>query len=118
MECKSLNDCFRGYLKEIEVSQEVKETLEDARLKIKRALTDEIGERTAREGDRIVPRFMRQGSAGYKTQNMPCCSPAQQVDLIMGAIFRCRIMKISRNLEKLRMISLIWSILYLNLWLK
>lgn len=84
MECKSLNDCFRGYLKEIEVSQEVKETLEDARLKIKRALTDGIGERTAQEGNRIVPRFMRQGSAGYKTQNMPCCPPAQQVDFDYG----------------------------------
>lgn len=84
MECKSLNDCFRGYLKEIEVSQEVKETLEDARLKIKRALTDGIGERTAQEGNRVVPRFMRQGSAGYKTQNMPCFPPAQQVDFDYG----------------------------------
>lgn len=84
MECKSLNDCFRGYLKEIEVSQKVKDTLENARLKVKRALTDGIGERTAQEGNRIVPRFMRQGSAGYKTQNMPCFPPAQQVDFDYG----------------------------------
>src|SRR5574344_577203 len=84
MKNKTLNDGFHEYLDNIKVTQEVKDTLEKARIKVRRALTEGIGAETEKEGQRIRPRFMTQGSARYKTQNMPCHPPKQQIDYDYG----------------------------------
>ena len=84
MASKTLNDCFKEYLTNIAVSQDVKDKLEEVRIAVKSALTREIGEKTEAEGQRRKPRFMTQGSARYKTQNAPCFPPQQQVDYDYG----------------------------------
>ncbi|MFA6836753.1 MAG: CBASS cGAMP synthase [Fibrobacteraceae bacterium] len=84
MTSKTLNDGFHEYLDNIKVTQKVKDTLEDVRIKVRHALTEGIGAETEKEGQRIRPRFMTQGSARYKTQNMPCNPPKQQIDYDYG----------------------------------
>lgn len=84
MASKTLNDCFKEYLANIAVSQNVKEKLEDVRIAVRAALTQGIGEKTEAEGQRRKPHFMTQGSARYKTQNAPCFPPQQQVDYDYG----------------------------------
>lgn len=81
---KTLNDCFGEYLGNIAITSDVKKTLEDARKKVKEALVKGISAETEKEGQRVRPRFMTQGSAGYGTQNMPCKTPKQQVDYDYG----------------------------------
>ncbi|MCK9183507.1 MAG: hypothetical protein M0P13_11615, partial [Fibrobacteraceae bacterium] len=84
MTSKTINDGFQEYLDNIRVTQKVKDTLEDVRIKVRHALTEGIGAETEKEGQRIRPRFMTQGSARYKTQNMPCNPPKQQIDYDYG----------------------------------
>ena len=84
MASKTLNDCFKEYLANIAVSQNVKEKLENVRIAVRTALTQGIGEKTEAEGQRRKPHFMTQGSARYKTQNAPCFPPQQQVDYDYG----------------------------------
>lgn len=81
---KTLNDCFGEYLGNIAITSDVKKTLDDARKKVKEALVKGISAETEKEGQRVRPRFMTQGSAGYGTQNMPCKTPKQQVDYDYG----------------------------------
>lgn len=84
MSTSTLNGCFHEYLKNIAVTKEVADLLEDARKKVKSALAKGIREQTEKQGERVIPRFMRQGSAGYGTQNMPYNPPQQQVDFDYG----------------------------------
>jgi hypothetical protein len=84
MSAKVLNDGFTEYLKKLEVTQDIKDLLEEARLKVKDALKKGIVKETLKKGNAVSPRFMRQGSAGYRTQNMPLNPPKQQVDFDYG----------------------------------
>lgn len=58
-----------------------KEIISSAVIQIKQTLSEELNKLHSRK-----PRFMTQGSAGYKTQNAPC-HPEQQIDYDIGCYF-------------------------------
>lgn len=72
---------FRGknnFLKNISLSEEQNKLMQDAVAKIKTCLNEAISKEYS-----VHPRFMTQGSAGYRTQNTPCY-PTQEVDYDIG----------------------------------
>ena len=72
---------FRGknnFLKNISLSEEQNQLMRDTVSKIKISLNEAISKEYG-----MHPRFMTQGSAGYKTQNTPCYS-SQEVDYDIG----------------------------------
>ena len=75
------------FLKSINVSDEDKEKLLQAKNEIKGALIKGIKAFTATEkggGKSTTPKFYTQGSWAYKTINSPCQNPPQQVDYDYG----------------------------------
>lgn len=72
---------FRGkanFLQNISLSDELNKLMRESVSKIKKCLNEEISKEYG-----LHPRFMTQGSAGYKTQNTPCY-PTQEVDYDIG----------------------------------
>ena len=67
-----------GFLEKLNLSVEQKTIIHEALSKIKTRISDVISKEYA-----IHPRYMTQGSAGYKTQNQPCWS-TQEIDYDLG----------------------------------
>lgn len=75
------NEFRSTFIKNITPNNSKKETISSAVRLIKRTLSEELNKLHSRK-----PRFMTQGSAGYKTQNAPC-HPEQQIDYDIGCYF-------------------------------
>lgn len=75
------NEFRSTFIKNITPNNSKKETISSAVILIKKTLSEELNKLHSR-----TPRFMTQGSAGYKTQNAPC-HPEQQIDYDIGCYF-------------------------------
>lgn len=79
---RDLSDLFKsttnGFLGKLNLTIDQKTIIYDALKIIKQCLSDVIFQEYE-----IHPRFMTQGSAGYKTQNQPCYS-SQEIDYDLG----------------------------------
>ena len=72
---------FRGkknFIQNISLTEEQNKLMKESVSKIKKCLNEAISKEYG-----VHPRFMTQGSAGYKTQNSPCY-PSQEIDYDIG----------------------------------
>lgn len=75
------NEFRSTFIKNITPNSSKRERITSAVIQIKQTLSTELNNLHSRK-----PRFMTQGSAGYKTQNAPCY-PEQQIDYDIGCYF-------------------------------
>lgn len=79
---RDFNNAFKTtFINAITPDKSKKEIIFSAVTQIKQTLSEELNKLHSRK-----PRFMTQGSAGYKTQNAPC-HPEQQIDYDIGCYF-------------------------------
>lgn len=79
---RDFNNTFKTtFINAITPDKSKKEIIFSAVTQIKQTLSEELNKLHSRK-----PRFMTQGSAGYKTQNAPC-HPEQQIDYDIGCYF-------------------------------
>lgn len=59
----------------------------------------------------LKPKFFTQGSFAYKTQNLPACSPPQQIDLDDGVYFPMSIVEGDPNAGKIALANIVGALL-------